>query len=65
VLARWTLALGISSTSEAQVVVQNSAKTQQEILAVGWHTTPAEAMKLEAELKDDPENLALRVEPNG
>ena len=29
VLAQWMLGLGISSTSEAQVVVQNSAKIQR------------------------------------
>jgi beta-lactamase regulating signal transducer with metallopeptidase domain len=35
-------------------------QTQQALLSEGWHTTPEEAVKLEAQLATDPENIGIR-----
>jgi hypothetical protein len=54
---------GLTREAEARTLMQLSSKAeaQQAILAEGWHTTPDEAMQLEAQLAAEPENLPRRI----
>jgi hypothetical protein len=62
---KWILSAGFLCLNAAAAGLPESAKAandaHQAILADGWHTTPAEAARLESQLANHPEDVAVRT----